>query len=67
MVIKMCLFSRHKDPSPEPKQRSDPDYSLLTFGNDHVTRSQLTPAYIREVRAKALADARELLKRDLPY
>lgn len=63
----MGLFSRYKIPKPRTKTARDPDYSLLTFGNDHVTRSQLTPAYIRKVRAKALADARELLKRDLPY
>ena len=47
------------------KPTSELDYSLLTFGNDHVTRSQLTPAYIRKVRAKALSGARESLKRDL--
>lgn len=65
-MIRMGFFPGRKTPKPRIKNARKLDYSLLTFGNDHVTRSQLTPAYIRKVRAKALADARESLKRDLP-
>lgn len=61
----MGFFNRRKSPKPSIQATHEPDYSLLTFGNDHVNRSQLTPAYIRKVRAKALADARESLKHDL--
>lgn len=61
----MGFFPKRKTFKPRTETTSELDYSLLTFGNDHVTRSQLTPAYIRKVRAKALSGARESLKRDL--
>ncbi len=61
----MGFFPNRKAPKPRTETSRDLDYSLLTFGNDHVTRSQLIPAYIRKVRAKSLANARESLKHDL--